>query len=73
MATTMLADEPGGNNSSEDSLPRAIAAVPQLAVDEDMHLDVDDAEEEFEQNFERPFRNATRTLYNVSRGDSSTM
>jgi len=67
----MVGDEPWGRNS-DDSLPQDIAAVPPLTIDEDSPMEA--AEEEFEENYERPFRdNAARTLFHAPRGDYDTV
>ncbi|TVY84034.1 Secondary metabolism regulator [Lachnellula suecica] len=60
----------GANSPEEGSLPRDIAALPPLTIDED----VDNLMEDFEENYERPYRdNAARTLFRFSRGDNDTM
>lgn len=60
------------NSPSEESLPRDIAAVPPLTIDDDFPMEA--AQEEFEENYERPFRaNTAKTLFNAQRGDNDTV
>jgi hypothetical protein len=60
--------------SSSDSLARDIAEVPPLTIDVDSQMEGQENIDDFEENFERPYRtNAARTLHHAQRGDNDTM
>lgn len=60
--------------SSSDSLARHFFEVPPLTIDSDSQMEGQENIDDFEENFERPYRsNATRTLYHTQRGDNDTM
>lgn len=63
----------GGSNSSDDSLPNKLAAVPLVLDDTPMEEEneiLEDVEEDIERHRSRV---AARTIFHQPRGDNDTM